>query len=80
MPSGHNALVVQSQRWHGIRIGCNMAYELVERDPNFIELTVENNEGSDDGNSAIDCYEMRGGIMGVMDICIMVTCVVEVHS
>lgn len=42
MPSGHNVLLVQSQRWHGIRIGCGMADELVEQDANFIELTVEN--------------------------------------
>ena len=47
------------QRWYGVRIGCGMAYKLVEQDVNFIELTVENNEGSDGGNNAIDCCEMR---------------------
>ena len=67
------------QRWYGIRIGCSMAYKLFEQDANFIELTVENNEGSDGGNDAIDCCEMRGGIMGVMHICIMVTCIVKVR-
>ena len=50
-----------------------MVYKLVEQDANFKKLTVENDEGSDGGNNAIDCCEMRGGIMGVMDVCIMVT-------